>query len=58
MCTDRQSCNAAIEALKKIKYLLDDDTLSDSDCIEQICRVYETLAGMPEKSIPRHDEHQ
>jgi len=42
---DRPTDRAVLLAIRRI---LADPSLSDSDCIEQICRIYETLPDMPQ----------
>jgi len=39
---------SACGALLEIRRILSDPALSDSECIERICRVFETLPDMPE----------
>ena len=46
-------------ALIEIRKLLSDPSLSDSACIEAICRVYERLPDMPEAEYrPSHRQDQ
>ena len=44
--------NSEHTALIKIRRILNNTALSDADCIEQICRVFETLPDMPEADAP------
>ena len=46
---------SARSVLLEIRRILSDSSLTDSECIERICRVYETLPDMPEadRRIPK-----
>ena len=39
---------SARSVLLEIRRILSDPSLTDRECIERICRVYETLPDMPE----------